>query len=72
MLRRKFRVVTKEFLKVPEVDYTETLSPVASDTSIRIAMGYVLFYENGGWVCEFFDVEAAFLDQKLDIEMYIE
>ena len=30
------------------------------------------FSKDSGWVCEIFDVEAAFLEPYIDIEMYID
>ena len=70
--RLKSRIVTKGYLQVPGVDFTEKFSPVATDTSTRIIIGLTLYYTADGWICEAFDVEAAFLEPYLDIEMYIE
>ena len=58
-------------MQVPGIDFTEKFSPVATDTSTRIIIGITLYYTEDGWVCEAFDVEAAFLEPFLDIEMYI-
>ena len=69
--RLKSRIVSKGFMQVPGVDFTEKFSPVATDTSTRIIIGITLYYTEDGWVCEAFDVEAAFLEPFLDIEMYI-
>ena len=69
--RLKSRIVTKGYLQVPVVDFTEKFSPVATDTSTRIIIGLTLYYTADGWICEAFDVEAAFLEPYLDIEMYI-
>ena len=59
-------------MQVPGVDFTEKFSPVATDTSTRIIIGLVLYYSHAGWVCEAFDVEAAFLEPYMDIEMYVQ
>ena len=71
--RLKSRIVTKGYLQVPGVDYTERFSPVATDTSTRMIVGFTLYYHWLGenWTCEAFDVEAAFLEPILDILMYI-
>ena len=69
----KLRIVTKGYLQVPGVDFTESFSPVATDCSMRIIVGITLYFSEGmDWVCEAFDIEAAFLEPCLDIEMYIE
>ena len=71
--RLKSRIVTKGYLQVPGVDFTEKFSPVAADTSTRIIIGITLYFSgNYDWVCEAFGVEAAFLESYLDIEMFIE
>ena len=71
--RLKSRIVTKGYLQVPGVDFTEKFSPVANDTSTRILIGMTLYFSDKfSWVCETFDVEAAFLEPYLDIEMYID
>ena len=59
-------------MQVPGVDFTEKFSPVATDTSTRIIIALVLYYSHLGWVCEAFDVEAAFLEPYMDIEMYVQ
>ena len=70
--RLKSRIVSKSFMQVPGVDFTEKFSPVATDTSTRIIIGLVLYYFYLEWVCEAFDVEAAFLEPYMDIEMYVQ
>ena len=71
--RLQSRILTKGYLQMPGVDFTESFSPVTTDFSTRIILGITLFYsERFDWVCEAFDVEAAFLEPFLDIEMYIE
>ena len=71
--RLKSRIVTKGYLQVPGVDFTEKFSPVANDTSTRILIGMTLYFSDKfSWVCETFDVEAAFVEPYLDIEMYID
>ena len=71
-IRFKDRIVTLGFMQIPGVDYTESFSPVATDTALRIIFGMVLFNEDKGWVCYSYDVEAAFLEPSMDdLEMYI-
>ena len=72
--RLKSRIVTKGYLQVPGLDFTEKFSPAANDTSTRILIGTTLYFSDKlSWVCETFDVEAAFLlEPYLDIEMYID
>ena len=67
----KSRIVTKGYPQVPGVDFTESFSPVALHSSTRIIISVTLYFTEEGWVCEVFDVEAAFLEPFLDIEMYI-
>ena len=59
--RLKSRIVTNGYLQVPGVDYTERFSPVATDTSTRMTIGFTLYYDWLGynWICEAFDVEAV-------------
>jgi hypothetical protein len=73
----KTRIVTKGFMQIPGVDFTESFSPVATDASIRITFGISLYFmedgdADGEWVLEIFDVEAAFLNAELAKKMYIE
>ena len=70
--RLKCRAVVKGFHMIPGVDYTEKFSPVTTDTSTRIMLGLTMYYSNIGWVCEMFDVEAAFLESDVEAECYVE
>jgi hypothetical protein len=71
--RFKSRTVTKGFLQIPGVDFTESFSPVATDTTIRLAIGLTLYYqEERGWVCELVDIEAAFLNADQETELFVE
>jgi hypothetical protein len=82
-LRYKTRIVSKGFKAIPGVDYTETSSPVATDTSVRLVIALSLYHigheeellgiDNDEWVLEMFDVEAAFLNSKMGkSRMFIE
>jgi hypothetical protein len=63
----KLRCVTLGYLQIPGVDFTETFSPVASDSTIRITLGVFLYKEKPkSWVLEMIDIEAAFLEADQD------
>ena len=62
----------KGFHQVPGVDFTESFSPVATQTTIVIVILIALWNEKLNWFCEMFDVEAAFLNAELEIPMYLE
>jgi hypothetical protein len=75
-IKFKSRVVSKGFMQIPGVDFTESFSPVATDTTIRLMIGIYLFYRElvpeDDWVLESFDVEAAFLNSEVERETFIE
>ena len=70
----KARCVSRGFMQIPGVDYTESFAPVASDTGIRVVIGIFLYYlhqkPEDNWVLESFDVEAAFLNAVLTHPVY--
>jgi Reverse transcriptase (RNA-dependent DNA polymerase) len=63
-------------MQIPGVDFTESFSPVATDTSIRTMIVLCLYLmkkdASNKWKLEMFDVEAAFLNADLDQHVYIE
>ena len=64
--------MTLGYMQIPGVDYTEKFSPVACDTTIRIVLALVLFYyDSYGWRAQSMDVEAEFLEGKLEQPMYL-
>ena len=67
--RFKSRVVSKGYMQIPGVDYTEKFSPVAQASSVRMVLAIVLWLH---WRCELVDVEAAFLEGRLKTPTYIE
>ena len=69
--RYKSRLCVKGFHQIPGVDYTESFSPVATESTINILLLYTLWKCNEGWKCEMFDVEAAFLNAELETAMYL-
>lgn len=71
-IRFKSRIVTKGYMQIPGVDYTESFSPVATATSFRVGLALTLFYDDKDWICELVDVEAAFLEGKLKAPVYID
>jgi transposase InsO family protein len=75
-IRYKARCVSRGFMQIPGVDYTESFSPVATDSSIRLMIGLYLYFNKHNkvknWKLEMFDVEAAFLNAELDKPVFIE
>ena len=67
-LRYKTRVVSKGFMQIPGVDYSEKFSPVAQASLVRIVLAMALYYF---WNCELVDIEAAFLEGRLKTKAYI-
>ena len=62
----------KGYMQIPCVNYTEECSPVATDTSIRIVIALILFFwDSEGWRARGLDVEAAFLEGKLQKKYYL-
>ena len=59
-------------MQVPGVEFTESFSTFASDTSTRILIGLTLYYEDYGWIVELCDIEVAFLYPNTEVDMYIE
>jgi Reverse transcriptase (RNA-dependent DNA polymerase) len=59
-IKYKAICVSRGFMQIPGVDYTELFAPVASDSSIRIVIGIFLFFlhmfPQDEWVLETFDV----------------
>ena len=59
--------VVKGYMQVLGVDFTESFSPVASDTSTSILIVLALYYENHGWIAKLREVEAAFLHPNMEV-----
>ena len=57
--------VFKQYMQVPGVDFIESFSPVASDTSIMIMIGLTVYHEDKGLVADICDVIAAFLHPNM-------
>jgi hypothetical protein len=75
-IRYKARCVSKGFMQIPGVDYTESFAPVATDTAIRMVVGIFLYSlthnKSEDWILEMFDVEAAFLNADLEHQQFID
>ncbi len=68
-IRFKARLVVKGFAQIPGIDFTNTHSPVAQDSSIRMTLAISMVQDE--WIVEMIDVEAAFLEAELDEDIYI-
>ena len=71
-LRYKDRVVIKGYMAIPGVDYTESFSPVVTDTGCKVVLSIYLYKTRDGWIIEMIDYEAAFLNAELTREVYAE
>lgn len=68
-IRFKGRIVVKGFVQIPGIVFTNTHSPVAQDSAIKIVLCISMFLDD--WKVEMIDIEAAFLEAELDEDMYI-
>jgi len=66
----KTREVLLGYLQVKGEDYDICYSPVAKDSTMRIALALNLYHRE--WTCHTADVEAAFLNPKKKKPMYFE
>ncbi|MFN7611034.1 MAG: reverse transcriptase domain-containing protein, partial [bacterium] len=67
--RYKARLVARGFTQVEGIDYQETYSPVVKMTSIRILLSLVAIFD---LELHQMDVKTAFLNGKLDEEIYMQ
>ena len=65
----KARYVAKGFSQIRDIDYTETFSPTARITSVRMLMDIAA---KESLVIHQMDVKTAFLNASIDCEIYIE
>jgi len=74
-------IVTKGFLMIPGVDYTESFLPVTTETGVQFVIGISLHFINEDiilnvaaerrWILEVYNIEAAFLNANPGGHMYI-
>ncbi|KAJ7959373.1 Retrovirus-related Pol polyprotein from transposon TNT 1-94 [Quillaja saponaria] len=67
--RLKDRLVAKGYTQVYGVDYSETFSPVAKITSVRVFISLVAIFD---WPFYQLDIKKAFLHGDLDEEVFME
>ena len=66
--RHRARLVAQGFSQIPGVDYFESHSPVMSEVTFRTLL---LLSLQKGWDIVAIDIEKAFLEAKLDENIYI-
>ncbi|GAU48847.1 hypothetical protein TSUD_188320 [Trifolium subterraneum] len=65
----KARQVAKGFLQKPGIDFNEIFAPVARLETVRLVVAIANYFE---WDCVQLDVMSAFLNGKLEEEVYVE
>lgn len=65
----KVRLVARGFMQVYGVDYYETFAPVAKLSSFRLILAIAT---RNDWPAETFDFNSAYLNSKLDEDVYLE
>ena len=60
--RFKSRIVSKGYMQVPGVDYTEKFAPIANNMTTRLIIVLTLLYADKRWILKSMDIEAAFLE----------
>ncbi|KAI2505738.1 GAG-pre-integrase domain [Fragilaria crotonensis] len=71
---KKSRLVVRGYEQEPGVDYVESYSPLATNTTVKVVLAMALYYMGyfDDWVTDMIDVEAAFLNALLDTDVFIE
>ena len=69
MEKYKARFVARGFSQKEGIDYDETFAPVARNTSIRSVISLASIF---GWKLHQMDVKTAFLNGKIDQEVFVE
>jgi len=68
IVRYKVRLVAKGFLQKARIDYGEVYAPVARIETIRLVVSIAIQHN---WPLYQLDVKAAFLNGKLEEEVYV-
>jgi hypothetical protein len=81
LLRMKVRIVSMGYMQIPGVDYTEKFAPTVTDEGQRTIFAVTIYYKNKDeedseevldpWTIDTCDIEAAFLEPRLEKPMYI-
>ncbi|KAE8261460.1 hypothetical protein A4X09_0g7660, partial [Tilletia walkeri] len=69
IVKYKARVVARGFSQKPGLDYEETHAPTPALTALRVFVAIAIRYS---LVVHQMDVEAAFLNSEIDVELYME
>ena len=71
---KKSRTVVRGYEQEPGIDFVESFSPLATNTTIRVVLCTVLKMrdKNHDWKIQMVDVEAAFLNAEVDTDVFIE
>ena len=68
--RYRSRLVAQGYTQVEVIDYNGSYSPILSESSFRILL--ILKLEHPEWICSKLDIETAFLNTKLQENLYVE
>lgn len=68
ILKHKAKLVVKGFLQTPGIDYHETFSPVIKASTLRIILSLAV---SKSWSIRQVDINNAFLNEKLNEEVYM-
>jgi hypothetical protein len=68
---KKSRSVIRGYEQEPGVDYVESYSPLATNTTIKVALAQAMYLQKSfeDWVTDMVDVEAAFLNALVDTDV---